>query len=102
MTVVIICLSIIVVVLAITLLRAAKRLLEFDEFFSMLVDDIDLNIDYLSKLSSTPTFSDAPEVVDAHKKMRIISKRLDEFVLRMEELARKEIRKKRINPPVVI
>ena len=80
------------------LIRASKRLLQFDEIFEVLVDDVQTNITYLNKLTNTPILQNSPEILDAQKNMHIIRKRLDEIVLRMEETARRELRKEGTRP----
>lgn len=84
---------------------SSRRLLYFDELFQLLVDDIDTNILYLNKLTSTSTFENSPEILDAQKNMKVMSVRLDEYVVRMEELSNRQLRKrverKIYNPPVV-
>jgi len=91
-------------VLVFTSARLARRLFEFDDLFDMLTNDIDVNARYLEKLTSTDLFDNSPEVQKAHHNMKIVSQRLDEFVIRMEEMSGKKYRKPEVNanPPVVI
>jgi hypothetical protein len=63
----------------------AKRLLQLDELFHALVDDVRINIDYLKKLAETPLFENSQEVRTAHRNMSIIAARLNEFSIRMKE-----------------
>jgi len=86
--------------------RLARRLLQFDDLFALLSDDIDVNARYLEKLTSTDLFENSPEVQAAHKNMKIVSQRMDEFVIRMEEITGRTLRKKggresSSNPPVL-
>lgn len=86
------------------LLKASRRLLEFDDLYELLVHDLDTNIAYFEKLTNTPLLSNSPEILEAQKNMRIIRDRLNEYVLRMEELTRRKLRKQQpenANPPVV-
>jgi hypothetical protein len=85
--------------------RFSRRLLQFDDLFERLVDDVDVNIRYFEKLLTTPLFENNEEVRVANKNMGIISMRLEEFVTRMEELTNRKLRRKpevSPNPPVVI
>lgn len=85
------------------ILRFSRRLLEFDELFEILSRDMDLNIAFFDKLLTTPLFDNSPEVRTANQNMSIISKRLDEFVRRMEDSTNRKLRPevKIPNPPVV-
>lgn len=76
-------------VFVILLVRAVRKLLQMDELLSLLIDDVAVNTKYFDKLLTTPTFENSPEVQQAHKNMKIISDRMDEFSLRMQELAGK-------------
>lgn len=84
--------------------KASKRLFEFDDLYELLVHDLDTNIKHFNKLVNTPLLSDAPEILEAQKNMRIMRDRLNEYVLRMEELTRRKLRKEaaKPNPPVVV
>lgn len=90
-------------VLAFVGFRLSRRLLQFDDLFEILVRDIDLNIAFFDKLLTTPLFDDSQEVRTANQNMSVISKRLDEFVLQMEEVTNRKLRPKVVapNPPVV-
>ena len=74
--------------------RLGFRLLQFDDLFHLLADDIDTNTIYLKKLTSTPLFENSPEIKTANKNMSIIALRLDEFSQRIAEIANKNIPKK--------
>jgi hypothetical protein len=76
------------------LVKASRKLIQFDDLVNYLVDDMETNIDYFDKLSSTPTLSNAPEIQAANKNMTIMSARLDEYLNRFEELTGSQIRKK--------
>lgn len=94
------------VVLGFVCVRFARRLFQFDDLFGLLSDDIDVNARYLEKLTNTPLLENSPEIISAHNNMKIVSQRLDEFVLRMEEITGRNLRKKdgreaSKNPPVV-
>jgi len=98
------CLSLVLnIALVYLLIRAAWKLVQFDDLFTYLVDDIDINIRYFDKLIQSPTLIDSPEIKEAQRNMSIMSKRLAEYVLRMEELLNKKLVKRRTspNPPVV-
>jgi hypothetical protein len=89
--------------LIVILTRFSKRLLQFDELFELLSRDIDVNIAFFDKLLATPLFDDSQEVRTANQNMTNISKRLNEFVLQMEETSNRKLRPEIVipNPPVV-
>lgn len=76
---------VVIVIVSALLMRSTRMLLTFDELFEMLDDDISTNVKYLDKLISMPLFMDSQEIRTAHGNMMIIRKRLDEFLLRIEE-----------------
>ncbi len=76
------------------LVRASRQLLAFDDMVNYLADDLETNVQYFEKLTTTPVLSNAPEIVDANRNMSIMAKRLDEFLNRFEELTGKKIRVK--------
>lgn len=89
------------------IVRASRRLLEFDELFELLADDIGTNLRYFEKLKTTPLISDTQEVQNAHKNMVVMGERLEEFVKRIEEqtgrsLLRKPPPRRENNRPVVV
>lgn len=73
------------VALGFYLFRASKRLLEFDELFSLFVHDIETNVKYFGKLLQKPLFSATPEIVEANRNMSIIATRLNEYANRFTE-----------------
>jgi len=87
------------IVLGLLLFVATKKLILFDDIFDVIVDDVDINFSYLDELIKTPLFENSPEVLTAHKNMEIIHKRLDEIVMRVEEMTGKLYmrRKKHLN-----
>lgn len=98
-------LLVLVAVLGFLLYKCAKRLLEFDDLFELFVHDLETNVKYFSKLADTPVFSNSPEIMDMHKNVTIMRDRMIEYVMRMEELAKRRLRKpekKRPGPPPVV
>ena len=92
------------VVAALALLRAVLRMFQFDDLFDMLVEEIDVSIAYFDKLLTTPLLIHSPEIVEANRNMKIIRQRMNEFVLRMEDVSGRKFRTpkpKNVNPPVV-
>lgn len=75
------------------LVKASKKLIQFDDLVNYLVDDVETNISFFDKLTSTPMLSDAPEIQDANKNMVTMSARLDEYLNRFEELTGTKVRK---------
>lgn len=74
---------------AFSIYKFAKRALELDELFELLLDDIAINVEYFNKLLMTPLFDNSQEVKTANHNMMIISKRLTEFTLRIQEKTNK-------------
>ena len=70
--------------------KLSRRLFQFDDLFDTLVDDVDTNTKYFKKLLSTDLFNNSEEVMAANKNMGIISQRLEEFVLRINETTGKK------------
>lgn len=81
------------------LYRAVKRLLEFDDLYELLVHDLDTNVEYFNKLTSSPLLMNSPEIIEAQHNMSIIRNRLNEYILRMEEISRHQLRKPKSTPP---
>jgi hypothetical protein len=106
MTVIIMCILSLLIncVLGFLTYKASKRLIEFDDLYEMLVHDLDTNVSYFAKLTATPLLSDSPEILDAQRNMKIIRDRLNEYIIRMEEMSHRQFRKPRENrrPPVVV
>lgn len=100
---VLLCLSLLLHCVAVfVIMRLSRRLLQFDELFELLARDVDVNIRFFQKLLATPLFDNSQEVKTANHNMGIISKRLDEFVNKMEEATNRKLREKEVpNPPVV-
>lgn len=85
------------------LVKASKKLIQFDDLVNYLVDDVETNIKFFDDLTNTPTLSNAPEIQDANKNMNLMSARLDEYLNRFEELTGAKVRKVTSpKPPVVV
>lgn len=83
--------------------KGAQRLLEFDNLIEMLSHDLNINIEYFDSIKNNPVLGNADEIVTADRNMRIMNTRFDEYIIRMEELTRRKLRKPKVipNPPVV-
>lgn len=83
--------------------RLSKRLLQFDELFETLFNDVEVNLKFFQKLLSTPLFDNSPEVKTANNNMSVIAQRMDEFMNRIEETTNRRLRKTEPapNPPVL-
>jgi hypothetical protein len=77
----------------ILLVKASKKLIQFDDLVNYLVDDVETNVKYFDQLTNTPVLSNAPEIMDANKNMATMSARLDEYLNRFEELTGTKVRK---------
>jgi hypothetical protein len=89
----------ITIVLVVLLVRASQRLLAFDELFQLLADDVETNLKHFNRMNHMTIMSGEPEVVESHKNMMIMGKRLNEFIKRMEELTGLNMRKPPPGPP---
>jgi hypothetical protein len=79
-----------------------RRLLTFDDLFEMLVDEIDTNIRFLESFEGKPLVSNAPEVIEVDRGMKIMKMRLEEYVARMRERDRRPKRRDEKNRPWVV
>lgn len=77
------------IVAGFSLYKLIRRVLDLDELFELLLDDIEINVEYFNKLLMTPLFDNSQEVKTANHNMMIISKRLTEFALRIKEKTNK-------------
>jgi hypothetical protein len=75
------------------LIRFVKRLMQFDDLYQYLIDDIEINLNQFSRIRSSSLLCDDDEVRSAHKNMVVMSMRLDEFTSRMEEVTGQKLRK---------
>jgi hypothetical protein len=65
--------------------RFYRRAVIFDEVFRYLYDDIEINLHQFSQMATSNMLSDEPTVQDAHRKMMVMGKRLNEILTRMED-----------------
>lgn len=81
--------------------RLSRRLFDFDDLFELLVHDIQVNLDHFDKMKTSALLENSPEVFEAHKNMQIMAIRLEEYVIRMEELTNRQLKKrpKNLGPP---
>lgn len=85
--------------------RFARRSLALDEIINIVADDLETNLAFFTKLGETPMLSNAPEIVEAAKGIKIMAMRFDEIITQVEERTGKPVRKKTIPPeptPVVV
>lgn len=90
---------ILVVVLAVLFLamtyvayRFYRKAVVYDEVFQYLADDIYINLRQFAKMMTSNVMSNEPEIVDAHQKMTVMAKRLNEILTRMEEASGLQLR----------
>jgi hypothetical protein len=102
LTIILIVLSSLLAVLAIALmvflLRATRRLVQYDDVFQMLVDDIETNLQQFYKMSQSSLLGNDAEIVQAHRNMMIMRDRLDEFLREMEEVSGLRLRTPKAPP----
>ena len=65
--------------------RFYRRAATLDTVVQFLSDDIVANLMQFVRMAHSPVTNGDPEVRDAHQKMLIMGKRLEEILLRMEE-----------------
>lgn len=82
--------------------RSVRVAVNYDELFQQLADDIETNLKHFSVMSGSSLLSNEPEVQQAHSNMMVMARRLNEFILRMQELTGLDLRPpKKPNRPVV-
>lgn len=69
------------------------RLFQYDDFYNLLMDDVETNLKQFEIMSKMNVLGDEPEIVQAHKNMMTMSARLDEFARQMEEMSGQPLRK---------
>ena len=79
--------------LGFVLKRFTTRLLQYDELYQYLIDDVEVNLSQFDKIRKSSLMSDDDEVRSAHKNMMVMAARMDEYATRMEEIAGKPLRK---------
>jgi len=65
--------------------RFYRKCVVYDEVFQFLTDDINANLFQFQKMMKSNVMSEEPEVKTAHNNMRIMDRRLNEILQRMEE-----------------
>ncbi len=73
------------ILLSFVAFRYAKRVLEFDELFSLIQGDLDENLENFQKLNKTNLLSDSPEIMHASKLMQKMRENLYEYTMRVQE-----------------
>lgn len=81
------------------LVRGARRLLQYDEVFQYISGDIQTNLKQFERISQSSVTGNDAEIVMAHKNMMVMAVRLNEILLRMEEVTGKRFRPKNLGPP---
>lgn len=70
------------------------RLFDYDDFYNLLMDDIETNLLQFESMKKMSMISDEPEIQKVHKNMMVMAARLDEFARQMEEMSGRKMRKK--------
>lgn len=86
-------------VLVFLLIRATKRLLQYDEVFQYMAGDIQTNLHQFYRMSKSSILGGEPEIVMAHKNMVVMAQRLNEILTQMEEVTGKRFRPEPLGPP---
>ena len=87
-------LSIIVnAVLGFLLQRFVRRVLQYDDLYQYLIDDVETNLVQFDRMRKSSLLSDDDQVRSAHKNMMTMAMRMDEFANKMEEIVGKKLRK---------
>ena len=101
MIVTVVTLSVLLLLAGVAIVVLVRRLFAFDELFNMFVDEIDTNIKFLESFEGKPLVSNAPEVIEVDRGMKIMKVRLEEYVLRMREQSSRPKKKEQRNRPWV-
>lgn len=86
------------ITLSVLLFRATRRLIQYDDVFQMLVDDIETNLQQFYKMSQSSLLGNDAEIIQAHRNMMIMRDRLDEFIREMEEVSGLRLRTPKAPP----
>lgn len=78
---------------AIILRHLATRLFQYDDFYNLLMDDVETNLVQFERMRKMNVIGDEPEIEKAHKSMMTMAARLDEFAKQMEEMSGQPLRK---------
>lgn len=87
------------IVLSVLLFKAARKMIQFDELFELMVDELHINISFFEKLMQKPLFMASPEIEEAHINMNLMLVRFKEFVSQMSELTGKSLERKKLPAP---
>lgn len=93
--------SLLNVALVFLLIRAARRLLMFDELWENIGDDLDEGIEFFEYILSRPVYANSPEINVMRKNVALLRERM---VVHATNLQRREKKPelKSSNPPVVV
>ena len=75
----VIMLTLLVILLSIAMVVAIYRLIQYDDFVSFLNDDITNVTVYMQTLISRDLFSNAPEIIAAHKEFKSIYEKMERY-----------------------
>lgn len=78
------------------LYKFGKKLVQFDNLFELMSDEINSAISFFEKLLQKPLFMASPEIEEAHVNMNLLRHRLKELVAQMGELQGKDV-----DPPIL-
>lgn len=79
-----------------------KRTIQFDNLFSIIIDDIDDNVSYLENLLSKSLLSNAPEIVELTRKNKHMRDRFELISNIIKNNKKSNIKKVNPRPPVVV
>ena len=66
--------------------RFAKRALQFDHLFDVILDDIWQNKEYFDKLLNTPMLANVPEIISLRDNMKVMHDRFCEYIITFDNL----------------
>lgn len=72
--------------------RFYRRAVIYDEVFQHIAGDIETNLAQFRQMATSNVMSNEPTIQDAHHKMMIMGKRLNEIINRMEEATGLQLR----------
>lgn len=94
------------ILLALFLSTASSRLLQFDNLFQKVLDDVDVFEEYLAELEKKSSFSQSPDVIKLNHGISSMRDRFNSYILTFKSMSLtpkpKSKKKDKLPSPVVV